>query len=812
MKLSLDWLSDFVDVPPLGALVERLTFAGIEVEGVHGVPAETEGVVVGEVLTVVPHPKSDHLKVCVVNDGTNEHKVVCGAANVAPGQRVPLARVGARLGTMQIERRVLRGVESAGMIASRAELGLEAQSDGIWVLPAKAPLGTPIFEAVRAGTTVELSITPNRADLLSHIGIAREVGAAFGTRVKSPNWRLPENGPEAGSLARVLVDESSRCRRYQARIVQNLHVGPSPEWLRERLVQIGQRPINNVVDATNYVLFELGQPLHAFDLAKITGDGGLPTIRVRLARPGESIVTLDDVERALDADDLVIADAARPIAIAGVMGGSSSEVSESTTTVLLESAVFDPTSVRRTARRFGLHSEASHRFERGVDVGGVARAVDRCAQLLAEIAGGVVAKGRIDVAQKPEPPREVSLRLERLARIVGVELGAEQVVQLLDPLGVRCVSRNDTSLRFEVPTYRGDIVREIDVIEEVVRRYGYDKVPERLPDAGGDYATAPRADTRLERVRTTLLDAGVSEAVTYGFGKPTHYDMLALREGEPLRLLNPLGEDLSALRTSLLPGLLLCVGHNQRLGEKHIRLFEAGTTFHRRDPDPDDEARDRDLPRESKRLAVVLCGGRAVGRWYEKGEDVGFGDLAGIAEGVLQALELGDVVRRVPSVILGLHPHAGALIQVGEQSVGWLGELHPQWLRHYDLSGPVMAMELEMDVLASLAQRRRTFASLPRFPGTRRDVALLAPVSTSADSIRAFVAAYAGGDLGPGVVEQVRLFDVYQGKPVPDGQVSLAFAVDYRHPERTLTDAEVGSAFAGLLSRLEADLHVEVRR
>ncbi|HET6346271.1 MAG TPA: phenylalanine--tRNA ligase subunit beta, partial [Myxococcota bacterium] len=407
--------------------------------------------------------------------------------------RVALARIGATLPGFTIERRAIRGIESEGMLCSRSELGLEEKSAGLWELPVSSGLGREVMTEAQVPVVLDLGITPNRPDLLSHLGIGREVGAFTGKRTKPFKWRLTEKGPEVGALARALVEDSPSCKRYVARVVRNLKVGPSPRWLKERLESVGQRSINNVVDVTNYVLHELGQPLHAFDLARLAVEAGCPTVRVRRAHAGEKLRTLDGVERSLTQEDLVIADANRPVALAGVMGGADSEVSEGTVSVLLESAFFEPVRVRQTARRHGLRTEASQRFERGVDFGMVVKAVDRCAQLLAEVAEGEVAKGLLESSQKGEPTREIPLRLERVGRVLGVTLPTEAVVQLLEPLEIRCTGRTEAALIFQIPSFRSDITREIDIIEEIARRHGYERIPDHLPDTSGEYRYEPAA-------------------------------------------------------------------------------------------------------------------------------------------------------------------------------------------------------------------------------------------------------------------------------------------------------------------------------
>ena len=814
MEIALEWLADFVELLPLDELCARLVSAGIEVEAVHNPAAVIRGVVVAEVQSVAAHPNAERLKVCDVYDGTQHIQVVCGAPNVAAKQRVPFARIGATvpgLPGIDIVRRDIRGVDSEGMLCSRAELGLEDKSAGIWELPSTFELGRPIVDEAAIGPLLSLGITPNRPDLLSHMGVARELAASTGKRVKPAKWRLTEKGPEVGALARVLVEDTG-CRRYVARVVRGLKVGPSPRWLKERLERIGQRPINNVVDATNYVLHELGQPLHAYDLSRLSVEAGCPTVHVRRANDGERLRTLDGIERKLTADDLIIADVNRPIALAGVMGGADTEVSQGTVAVLIEGAYFDPTRVRQGARRHGLRSEASQRFERGVDIAAVAKAVDRCAQLLTEIAEGDVAKGFLEVAQKTEAPREIVVRLERINRILGISLGAEHVVQLLEPLDIRCTARTDGGLCFQAPSFRPDITREIDLIEELARRHGYDRIPERNPDSSGELRYEKISHRPVDDARQALLAAGCSEIVSYGFGSPAAFKPWIEQEGEPLRLLNPLGEELSALRTTLIPGLLTALSHNVRHGSKNVRLFEVGTTFHPRTAAPDEHERDRDLPREDVRVAMLVSGGRHFGRWYEHQETVDFADLAGVCENLLEALALQAPLSRQPATLAGFNPYCCAALYVGDRPVGHAGQVLTELVADAVAAGPVFVAELSLTALKELSGRAFKATSLPKFPGTRRDVALIAERGLSAETVRKFIESHAGGALGPAVVERVSLFDVYEGKPIPPTHVSLAFAIEYRSSARTLTDEEIAGAFQTVLSDLQKEFQVEIRQ
>ncbi len=809
MEVSLEWLSDFVELPETSQLVERLTKVGVAVDAVRDPGAAVSGVVVAAVEKVEPHPEADRLKIATVFDGAQRYRVVCGAPNVAAGQKVPYAKLGAKLPGMSIERRSIRGVDSQGMLCGKSELGLEEKSPGLWELPAAAELGVDIFRAAELMPTLVLDVTPNRPDLLSHLGVAREIAAATGKRMKSPAWRVTEKGGEASASARVVVDDPAGCRRYCARVIKNLKIGPSPAWLQQRLEQAGMRPINNIVDATNFVLLELGQPLHAFDLGRLAVEAGIPTVHVRRAKDGEPLKLIDGKIVNLEADDLVIADASGPVALAGVMGGADSEVGEATTAILLESAYFEPTRVRRTARRLGLKTEASRRFERGADPGIAQKAADRCAQILVDIAGGEVAKGVLEVAQKAEPAREIVLRNDRVARLLGIDLPPETVVQLLEPLEIRCVARNEVSLRFAPPSFRPDLTREVDLIEEVARRYGYDKVPERLPDGGGAYYSEPRAVRLDAKAREALLPTGCTEVVTFGFGSPQSYDPALVGGGEALRLINPLGEELSALRTTLLPGLLNVLSHNQRHGRRDLRLFEIGTVFSRRAQNPADDEMDRELAAEDLRVGVVLTGARHQGRWHGQGE-VDFYDLAGVLEDLCEALDPAQPVARVPAEHAVLSPACAARLVSGQIEVGWAGQVHPRLLAKLEVTGPVFAAELSLSPLGA-QPRRVVHQPLPRFPGTRRDVAVIAPKTLPAETLRRFLVERAGGALGPAVVEEVRLFDVYQKKPIPETHVSLAFAIQYRSRERTLTDAEVGQAFEQVQAEVKEKFQVEVR-
>ena len=811
MQVSLEWLSEFVNLPPLEELCSLLTMAGVEVEEVVDPTPFLDGVVVARIESCEPHPNADRLQVCTVSTGSEHFTLVCGAPNARAGLRVALAQVGTRLKGLKVGSRKVRGIASQGMICSQAELGIGPSDEGIWELPESYSLGMPIVEAAKIAPSLVLGITPNRPDLLSHIGIAREIAAVTGQRLKSVNWRLIEKGGEAGAAVRVVVDDAPACPRYLGRVIRNVTVQESPPWLQRRLEAIGQRPINNIVDATNYVLFEYGQPLHGFDLAKLESDAGKVVVCVRRPQEGETLETLDQENRKLLAHDLVIADANKPIALAGVIGGANSEVSEETVDVFLECAYFEPGTVRQTAKHHGLHTEASHRFERGTDPGIVGKALDRCAQLLDELGGGEVCKGVVEVSQKTEVNRDITLRIHQIPRLLGISLTPEEVVQLLEPLDIRCVGRNEDSLRFQAPSFRPDLFREVDLLEEVARRYGYDQIPEHLPSRSGPFVPEPKtAEPLSSTARKSLLSSGCSEVVTYAIGSPTTYSQY-LKKEQLIRLVNPLGEELSALRSSLIPGLLSVCSRNIRQGVKHLRIFEIGRIFETRTPAAEEDPRDKDLPSEDVRVAFLLLGGRFGGGWYEGDAKVDFHDLSGTMESLIASMGCAMPLSRVPLAKEGWNPHACAELQIGPERIGFMGEIHPDIAQQYGLGESVFAAEISLSVLERLEKRSISFQPLPKYPGTRRDLAVIASKDLTSESVQRFLKENAGGALGKGVIENVQLFDIYKGNPIPAGHVSLGFAIFYRSKDRTLTDEEVGPAFEAVLEKVKLKFGVEIR-
>ena len=810
MKISLAWLREWVDVPEPTALAAAMTAAGIEVEELIDPRDRIASVVVAEVLHVEPHPEADKLSLCEVGLGGKERfSVVCGAANVRVGIRVPYAKVGARLGELKISKRKLRGVESFGMLCSQAELGLGTDDEGLWELPEDVPLGEDILAVAKASAVFDLAITANRGDLLSHLGVAREVAAVLGQRLNSQNKpsKLSETGPNISTLARLRVEWPEACPRYSGRLIQGVEIGPSPWWLQRRLSDLGLRSINNVVDVTNLVLHELGQPLHAFDYDKLRTNEGAAELVVRRAKPGEALTTLDGVERSLSEDDLVIANATEAVALAGVMGGANSEVDAQTQNIFLESAHFAPAVVRRGAKRAGLHTDASHRFERGIDDAMVGPALERATALIVELADGTVAKDQAVFAVAGREEIEISIRLPRVAKLLGHSFAPQEVVKLLEPLELRCLSRHEEELRFAIPSFRNDLRREVDVIEEVARRFGYDEIQETLPSTAMPYRAARPALPFSWTVREAMVAAGGEECVTYGFGSPAH------QGEEGLEIRNPLGEEYSVLRTSLLPGLLTVAAYNQRQGAASGKLFEIGNTVH---PGSDpllasNDSRDTLLPTERLRVAAVLYGERGDGRWSSKGETVDAADLIGWVEQLGAALSPGTPLERADRPDdPRFNPHASALLTCDGRALGVFGALQPAYLTGFEVQGPLFAFEFDLGLWQSLPTRVARYRPLGRFPSARRDVALVMPETQSLQGVQAALREGAEGVL-PGCVESLSVFDIYRGKGIPQGQRSVAFALVLRHAARTLAEEEIAAAFDAAIGLAQSRFNLQLR-
>ncbi len=788
-------MTEFVDLTVTGPeLAERLTMSGLEVEAVEAVTPDFAGVVVARVTGVEPHPNAERLRLAEVDDGSRTCLVVCGAPNVRADRLYAFAPPGAALaGGRRLEPTKIRGVVSQGMLLAEDELGLSPDHEGLMEIPQNLPLGQDLAAALNLKDTVlTVAVTANRADCLSILGLAREVAALLNQPLGHPEVQVaPSTGAELE--ARVSILDPVHCPRYAARLLSGLTVQPSPFWLRRRLQLAGLRPINNLVDVTNYVLLEFGQPLHAFDFDRLRGG----EIVVRLPLPGErAFVTLDGQERELTPETLLICDAARPVALAGVMGGLDSEVTAATRRVLIESAYFNPRSVRRTAKRLGLSTEASYRFERGVDPGAVTQALERATQLMLEVGGGAAPGARLDVYPAPLQHPRLSLRVSRANQVLGAGFSRDEMAALLRRLHLPVLSVDADHLVLQVPSFRGDLEREEDLIEEIARLAGYDAIPVTLPR--GELST-PRPSLEVElrrRARQALLGLGFFEAVTYSF-QSQRLEAAVPAAGPPraLRLANPLSEEQAVMRTSLLPGLLETLRRNTLKQVLDVRLFELSKIFI---PEPG-----ADLPREEPRLSGLIYGAREEVAWNTCREKVDFFDLKGAVETLLDGLLIPEVNFRAQD--LPYYLRYGARVYSRDLELGVLGELVPEVGEQLDLEGGIFGFDLDFSALVRTAAPP-LFAPLPRYPAVYRDLALVAPAAVSASQLTQALYRH-----GRPWLEEARLFDVYTGDPIPPGKRSLAFRLSYRDPERTLTDEEINPHHEALVAALSRELGAELR-
>lgn len=791
MKFSEQWLRGWVS-PQVSRdeLVARLSMAGLEVDSVTPAAGIFSGVVVGEVLSTEQHPDADKLRVCQVSNGAETFQVVCGAPNVRPGLKIPFAMIGAALpGDFKIKKAKLRGVESNGMLCSQAELQVGEGNDGLMELPADAPVGQDVRVYLELDdASIEVDLTPNRGDCLSVAGLAREVGALYDAVVTRPQVAVV---PAVHDEVRpVDVIASAACPRYLGRVIRNVDLSrPTPLWMVERLRRSDVRSIDTAVDITNYVMLELGQPLHAFDLAEINGG-----IRVRMAEEGEKLVLLDGQEVSLRADTLVIADHQRALAIAGVMGGEHSGVSATTRDIFLESAFFDQIAVAGKARSYGLHTDASHRYERGVDWQLAREAMERATGLLLEITGGEAGPVIETVSDQHLPSVEpIILRAERIEQMLGMKMDAAEIERLLTALGLTVAPHASEQWRVEVPSHRFDITLEVDLIEELARLHGYNRLPVRYPQAR--LAPQPRAEAQsdLPALRRLLVARGYQEAITYSFIDQKWFELFSPGV-EPLLLANPISADMSAMRSSLWPGLVKSLQHNLNRQQDRVRLFESGLRF----------VGQLEGLKQEPMLAGVICGSRLPEGWAQGRDVVDFFDVKADVEAVLGFAGAQDDFRFVPGSHPALHPGQTARIERDGREVGYIGALHPELSKTLGLDRPVFVFEL---VLAEVATGRLPkFHELSRFPEVRRDLALLADRDVCATAVLDVIRENAGEWL-----TDLRLFDVYQGKGIDPLRKSLAVGLTWQHPSRTLTDDEVNASTQQILTSLEARLNATLR-
>jgi len=801
MKVTYNWLKEFVDfdLSP-EALSELLTMLGLEVESLEYIGAGLDDVIVALVEERAQHPNADKLSLCRVNNGKEIISVVCGAQNFKSGDKVALAQVGCTLpGDFKIKRSKIRGEESCGMLCSEKELALADESAGIMVLPQDLPLGTPVFEALGIKDVLfEIGLTPNRADCLSVIGVAREIAAKLGKCVRYATHVIPETGADIASIASVEIIDPDLCPRYTARFVTGCKIAPSPQWLVTRLKAVGQRSINNVVDITNYVLMEYGHPLHAFDFRQLAGG----KIVVRRAAEGEKFTTLDGQERILGASDLTIRDTGRAVALAGIMGGENSEIADDTTDILLESAYFDPSAIRLTSKRLGIHTESSHRFERGADLQIVTTALDRAASLIAELAGGSVAKGVIDEFPAPQQEKVVTVRVPRINGILGLDLDESIVAKIFTSLEFKVVSSVNGVLEIAVPSFRVDIEREIDLVEEVARLHGFENIPMTMPVAEVFSDRIPRYQMLEREVKSHLAGAGFNEVINFSFASHCDISKLNFSAGDKrssaVSLLNPLVDEHAVMRTTLLPALLQTAAKNSSLRNLNLRLFEMRRVYWAKEG--------HDLPDEPLHVAGIMTGLRNSDAWNQPKDIVDFYDLKGVVESITALFKMPELSYIAGGVEPFYHPGKAAAVLCNGHLIGTLGEIHPDVQEAFEIDKPVYYFELDFATLVGLSSEKLPVQAPSKFPDTYRDIAMLMNTETPSSSIVECIKSIKNDKL-----RSIEIFDLYTGDKIPVGQKSIAVRVRYGSFDKTLTDEEVNKVHQKIVNGLISDINIKVR-
>jgi phenylalanyl-tRNA synthetase beta chain len=783
MLVSLKWLKDYVNIDLTASeLADSLTMAGLEVDEIKVIKPAFSGVVVAQILSVKPHPSADKLSLCQVTDGTEIYPIVCGAKNINAGDVVPLAKVGAAIpGGYTIKSSVLRGEKSEGMLCSEAELEIGDDAAGIMQLPQDMVLGTLLEEALDLGDTVlDVGITPNRADCLSMIGIAREVAGITGKKIKMPAVDIRESADNIRDITSVKIIDDDLCPRYTARMIKNVKIGPSPVWMKTRLEAAGLRSINNVVDVTNFVMLEMGQPLHSFDF-RFLEEG---RIVVRKSKQDEEFVSLDGKSRKLAADTLLICDGLKPVAIAGIMGGLNSEVKDDTEVVFLESAYFNPASIRRSARKLAMPTDAAFRFERGIDPEGVLCALNRAAALIARLSGGSVYKNYIDeYPRKVFTARDIPLRLSRINEIIGTAINGKDVVRILRSIEMNIKPAGRGRYLVTPPSSRVDIVREIDLIEEVARLYGYDNIPVTLPKASiTEMSTLPRLDLE-ERIRKLLTGTGYSEVINFSFIPPASTDYLCLEPTDERRrtvsIKNPLTEDQSAMRTTMIFGLLDTLKKNANSGCFNLKLFEMGRIFLGRGAG--------ELPEEKNILAGLLSGTIGDDLWGAK-ITADFYDIKGCLDNIFYDLKVKNCCYCSGTPEAFLHPGKSCNIFLSDVKIGYAGEVHPDVRNKMDLKINAYVFEINLDILATCVDHSITYQEISKYPAVTRDVAFVVGTDVEADYMLNIVLRQKED-----LLENVGIFDIYAGKGLPEGTKSLGLRFSYRAPDKTLTDPDVNN-------------------
>ena len=803
MLASYNWLKEYINIEVSPEeLSYRLTMAGLEVSNLVCVGEELERIQVARIEKISIHPNADKLSICRIYNGKERFNIVCGARNIKAGDKVAFAPVGTRLPNgLKIKASKIRGFLSEGMLCSEEELKLEEKSTGIMILPPESEIGKDLASALMMKDYVlELDLTPNRADCFSMIGIAREAAALLDTPLSLPRIEVEEEEEDLGKFINVNIEAPEFCPRYTARYVFNIKIQPSPLWMRRRLELGGIRSINNVVDVTNYVLLEWGQPMHAFDYALL--DQG--KIIVKKATPGEVFFTLDNKEHTLDEQTLMICDASKYIAIGGIMGGINTEVTEGTTAVLLESAYFNPQNILRTSRKLGIKTESSLRFEKGVNPETVIPSLNRAAQLIAKTANGKVARGIVDSRPPlPHQPLKIELRPNKANLILGTEISSAKMAGYLERLGISVESKNSNRLLTTIPSHRGDLRTEIDLVEEIARIHGYDQIPVTLPDMAVAEEKGKTSFKQEDKARSVLAGSGFYEIISYSFIASKNIADLQTPEEHAFRryisISNPLSRDQSVMRTTLLPGLLMAVAENHRHKNMNLKIFELGRVFFRE--------KQNSLPTEKLMIGGVMCGLQTEESWNCPRREVDFFDLKGTLENLFRALFIGGIHYQVNNSIPYLHSGISSLVILNERPVGVLGELHPHVLDNFGISRKIFVFEIDFGEIIRYYVNDRKAKPLPKFPPVYRDIALVVDIDTPHQIIEEVITSS-----NVRFLEEVKVFDVYQGDPIPAGKKSLAYRMKFQSRDRSLTDEEVNLFYEKIISHLSNKLDVELRK
>jgi len=800
LKISLNWLEDYIDLKsiPVDQIISTLNMSGLEVEDVINEREIYKGFIVASVLEKTKHPNADKLSVCKVSDGKNTFQVVCGAPNVEADQKIVFAPIGTIIpnGGYKISKAKLRGVESFGMICSENELLISNDHSGIMILDNSVKLGIPISDALGLNDVIlDIAITPNRPDALSHIGVARDLAALFNLELKIPQIKLNESKKDSSSFAEIIIEDQKNCPRYSSRIVLNVDIKESPEWLKSRITKIGLRPINNVVDVTNFVMYECGQPLHAFDFNNLDGK----KIVIRSTDAKSKFITLDSKERALPENTLLICDAAKPIAIAGVMGGENSEINSATKNILIESAYFNPSSIRRTSRLLGLSTDASYRFERTTNFDQTVWASERAAQLISEITGGEILNRTIDVYPINIKLKQVTLRFSQVTRILGFEIAPKRITLIVQKLGFKILNENHDSLHLLVPAFRPDIEREIDVIEEIARINGYDNIPTETKISFSfkkNFDQTSFADS----IRNVCTSLGLFEMIN----NPLQSEKVASITGQKIKVLNPQNLDMEFLRTSLLPGALTIVGKNNNVGEKDLALFEIGDIFNL------DEGKNtinsfEDFT-ESQRLLILLSGRDSLKEWYAEEYSFDLYSLKGLVDSFLVKFSLDNVLNDVYYASGNEIFDLFFAKTIQNNQIGSGGRVRKSILKQFGIAQEVFAFEFDLKQLQLVKANTKKYSEPLKYPKVVRDFAFILDDSITYDQLRKFIQSKSSE-----LLKSVKLFDVFSNKSLGENRRSLAIQLEYYSIERTLTDEEVEKEWSQLIKFIQKEFRAQLR-